>query len=612
MKAIQLLVNKHLPDDLKDYARSYDAKSVGNLMAEIARRYPEQYVDIAKVLSDIGRHASYKQGETLTLNDMLPVIDRDAQLAVMDKEVEAARKQTKDPAEFKRRRMEIWSRNAADMEKSTQKAALAAGNNLAYSVVSGARGKPAQLKAMITTPGLYTDYKGDPVQLFVRHSFAEGLRPAEYLAGTFGARQSVLSTKRATAKGGDLSKQLVQVAAPLVVTSHDCGANNGIDLSTEDSSLRGRVLVRPAAGLPAGTVLDKAGVAKIRSDKLKSVLVRSAMTCQAAQGVCAKCIGAGPTGQLPRKGAAVGITAAQAIGEPITQAGLNAKHQGGMAGVKKEYSGFHVINQIVQTPEIFPDRATVAKQDGTVQKVEEAPQGGHYIDVDGESHYVPHGYDVLVKPGQKVEAGDQLSDGLVDAGDITELRGLGEGRRYYADRLKKVLEDSGMPTDRRNAEVLARAAINHVTITDPDGLGDYLPDDTANYNRLAATYTPPANAKLSDPQKVIGQFMHAPALHYSIGTRITPKIASHLTDNQFQVVAAPEAPAFAPEMVRLRGAAHDTGDWMASLHTSYLKAQLADSAARGHDTNIQENVHFAPRLAVGAGFGSNIEQTGKF
>ena len=582
-------------------------------MAAVAKSYPHKYEEIAQHIADTGRNASYDQGESLTLRDMLPVLDRDAVLAQMDSEIAQAKQESRNHDEFHQKRMGIWGRYSQLLEKETQKAAMRQNNNLAYSVVSGARGKPAQLKMMLSTPGIYEDYKGNPVPLFVRHSFGEGLRPAEYLAGTFGARQTVLSTKRSTAKGGDLSKQMVQAAAAITVSRKDCGTDNGIDLELDDPSLRNRVLAQNTAGIPAGTILDKTALDHLRKTKTAKVMVRSALTCTADHGICAKCVGAGPTGKLPAIGDAAGITAAQALGEPITQMALNSKHTGGVAGQKREYSGFGYINQIVQSPETFPDRATVAEHDGTVESITDAPQGGSYVRIAGEDHYIHPGYPVLVKPGEKVEAGDQLSDGLVDAGDMVRLRGLGEGRRYYADRLKKVLDDSGMPADRRNTEMMARAAIDHVRIEDPEGLGDSLPDDVVSYNRLSSKYVPPEDSKELEPRHAHGQYLQVPALHYTIGTRITPKVAQRISDAGFKTIyASPSQPGFAPEMVRLRAAAHVNPDWLASQHTSFLSKQLGDAAVRAEDTDIDANSHFAPRLAVGQGFGANVHETGKF
>lgn len=993
MKAVQLLVNSHLPEDLRDYNRPLDSKGIGKLMATIGKEHPDDYERVSKAISDIGRNASYAQGETLHIGDLLPVIDRDAILADMREELKASRRE--DPKNFEENRLKIWQKYSDKIEKDTMKAALARGNNLAYSVASGARGKPPQLKAMISTPGLYTDYKDNVIPLFITQSFADGLRPAEFLAGAFGARKSVISTKSATARGGDFSKQMVQVGANTVVTSHDCKTNRGVLLPVDDGSMRGRILATETAGIPAGTMVDKRIMQKFAKDGLKQVVVRSAMTCDAHEGVCAKCIGGFYNGgKLPHIGDAVGITAAQALGEPVTQGALNClaegtlvrmadysvrrieevelgewvigadlqgntfpvevtgvwdqgmqpahaytykmaptkqelevvctpihellqctnysnakaeelnwksrklpaglragkpaavlpkahavsggitepfakvlgfwmgdgirtsqqgslliscactktiadlqdylgldfkinkcpasfdwritqmnanaerlsgsglrhpikkavarmgwhglcchektvpveiwtwdqesvadfiagfvaadgsvyrnkdlapgiafsstsrpmleclkellavrfcvystnittigrascdsvrrhdqwqftitrrdqvakfskefshripgfkgtklveflgeapashfghlpfykaprvkdtpvgmvhcwdltvnhpdalfvlasglivsntKHQGGMAKGQREYAGFDVINQIAQSPETFPDRAAVSELDGTVQEVQEAPQGGNYVVVDNHRHYVPQGYAVTVQPGDKVEAGDQLSDGIVDPGDIVRLKGLGEGRKFFAHRLKKAMDDSGMPNDLRNTEILARAAIDHMVVEDPEGIGPYMPDDVISYNTLQRQYVPPAETKRMKLAQAQNKYLQVPLLHYSIGTRITPKVIGTLSEAGIdEGHVSDEAPAMYPEMSRLRTAAHNNPDWLASMHTSYLKDQLNQAAVRGATTDVKENLHFAPRLAIGTGFGKNVHQTGKF
>ena len=613
-KAVQLLVNSALPPDLRNYERGMDSKALGTLLADVGRKYPDQFEGIAKRLSDVGRKASYLQGETLTLSDMRPVIDREKVYAEMDTKLDAAKKNSQNDDDFRKKRVDIWLDYASKLETMTSKAALKNGSNLAYSVMSGARGKPAQLKMMITTPALYTDAKDETVPLFIRNSFGDGLRPAEYLAGTYGARKSVLATKRATAKGGDLAKQMVQATAPILVSEQNCEATNGLDLAADDKSLRGRVLARETAGVPAGTVIDRHALAQIRKKGIEKVVARSPLTCQSKTGVCARCMGLDAKGKFPSIGEAVGITAAQAIGEPITQGALNTKHQGGAAGgAKREYSGFNYINQFVQTPEQFPDRAAVAQEEGRVNKIREAPQGGYYIGVNDTEHYVPAGYPLLVKPGDDVEAGDQLAEGLIDPGEIVNLRGLGSGRRYYRDRLLQMLDDSGMDTDPRNVELLSRAALDHIQVQDADEDDDYLPDDVLNYSYLQSQHTPPADAKPWKTKDAVGRYLQAPALHYTLGTKITPRMSKRLEESGYtDIVASDSAPKFAPHMVRLRASSHNNPDWLASMHTSYLKKQLQDSAARGRDSNIEENAHFAPRLAVGLDFGKKINETGKF
>jgi hypothetical protein len=423
-----------------------------------------------------------------------------------------------------------------------------------------------------------------------------------------------VSTKVSTAKGGFFAKLLSQVAAPLIVTEKDCGTVNGIDLPADAPDLRNRFLATPAGGLDSGALLDRKGLAQVRN-KIKSdkVIVRSAMTCQAARGVCAKCIGADSRGQLHQIGYAAGITAANALGEPSTQAALSEKHTSGAASKKAAYSGLDWLQRFVQVPDNFPDRAPVAEQDGTVL-VKEAPQGGHYVHIGEQEHYVPAGLAVLVKTGERVEAGQPLSDGVIRPDDVVRLRGVGEGRRYYSDRLGQMFADSGFKPDPRNVELIARAAVDHVQIDDPDGLPEgVLPDDVVQFGAFMRNYDPPEDAQVRDVKDTAGQYLQQPALHYTPGTKLAGSMVERLNKAGItKIMTSEKAPAFHPSMVRLQTSSFANPDWLASMSTSYLGKQLAVGAQRGQDTNIQHNIHFAPRLAVGVDFGKNIETTGEF
>lgn len=610
MKAVQLLVNHYLPEDLRNYDQVYDTKSVNKILNAVAKKHPDKFAEVSKKIADIGRNASYRQGETITLADFVPVIDKEAIYAKMDAEIA----QLPRDSSFKQKRREIFQKYNNLIERETSKAALAKRNNIAMAVLSGARGKPAQLKAMNATPGTYSDYKGEPIDVWSRESFAEGIRPSSWLASTFGSRASVVSTKSSTAKGGDWSKQAAAVAADLVVRKENCGSHNGLAMPIDEPSLKGRSLAQETDGIPAGTFITKDVLQKFRKDGVKNVIARSPITCNVPNGLCAYCVGKFYNGgKLPKIGDSIGLLASSTVGEPVTQMALSAKHTAGMTKDKKNFSGLEVIQQFSQSPETFKDRAAVSELDGVVESIKDAPQGGKYVIVNGEKHYVLPGHEVLVKEGEQVEAGDQLADGLVDPEDVVRLKGLGEGRLYYANRLNQILVDSGAGTDKRNTEVLARAALRHVKITDPEGMGPYLPDDLADYNAVQTSYRVPDTARTLRPKEAIGKYLQQPIMHYTIGTRITPKVAKALAESNFNdVIVDDNAPSFEPQMVRLRAASHTNPDWLASMGTSYLSKQLNESATRGDDTNIQENDDFRPRLAVGVGFGSNVGKTGKF
>lgn len=606
MKAVQLLVNSFLPPETRDYGMTMDAQGLERALAAVAKNNPDKFSETTQSLANAGRGAAWSRGTSLRMGDLKSSIDMPAYYKAMDKELASARFAANTDDDWLEDRQRIWLKWQKKIEQDTMSAGMKQQNSLVTSVASGARGKPAQIASMISSPGIFQDSLGNIVPLFVRNSFSQGLRPAELMATTYGARDSVVGAKKATAHGGDLSKQVTSTMADLGVTTKDCGTVNGIDLDVDDDSLRGRVTTD-------GRILDKRMLADLRNSGLKKVLVRSALTCDAPEGLCAKCLGLQANGDFAPIGYMAGITSGHALFEPVVQGGLNRKHLSGMASSKKEYSGLNVISQFVQAPEDFKDAAAVSKTTGLVESVRDAPQGGKFVTVEGHEHFALPGMDLLVKPGDHVERGDQLSGGLMNPSDVVETRGLGDGRRYYADRLKTILDDSGHRADRRNTEVLARGALRHVRIDDADEDESWLPDDLVDYNKVRANWKVPADTKEMDAADAQGKWLVMPALHFTIGTQLTPRMSRQLKDAGMNKVTVTETqPKFHAEMPRLRTASHVQDDWLASQSTSYLKGQLLSGAERGADTDTQNNLHFAPRLAIGEGFGQTTAQTGKF
>lgn len=612
MKAVQLLVNSKLPVELRNYDQTFDGKSINKILVTVKRRYPDKFAEIAQVFSDIGRNASYAQGDTISLKDVKSPIDRSKYYAAMDAELAEAKK--RDPQHYKENKEIIWQKWLDKLGDDSLSEGLKQGNMISLAVASGARGKKDQHRAMTVTPGTYTDSRGRVIDIFSRESFAEGVRPATLMASMFGTRAAISTIKTMTAKGGDWGKIMGQAAASQVIRKNDCLSSLGIPISTEDKSLHGRFLSSPVGDFPAGTLINKNVQAALRKSGVKNVIARSPITCDVPNGLCAKCVGAYyKGGQLPKIGDAIGLMASTTVAEPIVQSSLGSKHSAGMSTGKREYSGFEAISSFTQSPENFKDKAVVADQDGRVEKIETAAQGGHYVTINGKKQYTPAGYALTVQEGDTLEAGDQLSDGILDPEDIVKHKGIGEGRVAYVKELGKILNSTGVGTDPRNLEVLSRAAINHVRIDAPEGLANYLPDDVVSYDTIKLQYTPNISSSLKTPKEAINKYLQAPTLYYSVGTRITPSVAKKLSENNINTVQVDDvAPEFTPEMIRLRTASHMNPDWIASMSTSYIKQQVADAAVRGDDSNYLQNDHYAPRLAYGADFAKNIGETGQF
>jgi hypothetical protein len=265
-----------------------------------------------------------------------------------------------------------------------------------------------------------------------------------------------------------------------------------------------------------------------------------------------------------------------------------------------------MYTSMAKVPKSYPDKATLASVDGEVVEIKDAPQGGKYVILDDGSekkeHYVPSGYDILVKPGDKMEAGDQLSDGVINPAELVGYKGIGEARRYWAQRFTQGIRDSGMKGNRRNAEVLAKTLINNVELEEEDPAG--LPGDVTTYNKWAYSFKPRPDTKLVNPGSAQGMYLEQTVLHYTIGTRITPTVIKTLSKfGQNKIFANPNKPSVTPFMQRVEDSNAIRDDWVARLGTTYLKDRLVEDAQRGAESNLH-TTEPNPSLAKGVEFGT--------
>jgi len=418
-----------------------------------------------------------------------------------------------------------------------------------------------------------------------------------------------------TQRAGFLSKQLNQIAHRALVTALDAKKEpetlRGLPVETDDPDNEGTLLAYPVAGYKRNTVLTPKILADLQRRKIQRLLVRSpAVFGTPDGGVYARDVGIREFGRLPAAGENVGLTAAQALSEPLTQAQISSKHTGGVAGAGAEaaISGFDRINQLIQTPKAFKGGAAHARKDGLVQFVEDAPAGGMFVTIDDEKHYVGDGFDLKVKRGDHIEAGDVISEGIPNPSIIVQHKGIGEGRRYFVKVFREAFEDAGIARKtgtRRNIELLARGLINHVRLTDE--VGDFAPDDIVPYSMLEHRYRPRPDALAMIPKRAVGHYLEKPYLHYSVGTRVRPSMLRDFQDFGIsEVVAHPDAPPFEPEMVRGMATLQHDPDWMTRMFGSGLKTSLLKGVHRGgHSTTT--GTSFVPALANPITFG----QTGK-
>lgn len=608
----QLLINDALPEHTQDYTRVMDKKTAAALFSQLAEKNPEAYRDLNHKLHMVGADVSTAHGRnaSFSLKDFKMPEAVQKLRTELEGKIQGILNEPGRVTDKNNRIVGVISENLDKANKLNYEEGLKEKNSFAMQVLSGSRGTQAVFRSMRVGDMLLTDHKDRPIPIPVMRSYAEGLDPSQYWAAAYGARKGAISTKFATPKSGYLGKQLIYAAHRYVVTEKDCGTTNGISVPAKDADNEGAVLAHDVGSAKAGTIL---GSRTLKDMGDKDIIVRSPITCRARNGVCQKCAGVRERGNFPPIGDNIGIAAAQAVSEPIGQGQLSEKHSGGMFGGRSNKSGLDLVNQLVQVPRTFQGGAAIAQTDGRVDDVREAPQGGQYIVVGGVEHWIPSNLNPNVKSGDMVEAGDVISEGIPNPALIAQHKGIGEGRRYFTDIMFNTLKEGGFPAHRRNIEVLARGLVNHVRITDLDGPADTVPDDVVEYDSLSRGYQPRYGFKVMPPNNAKGLYLEEPVLHYSIGTRITPRVAKTLEGNKVgSIKVHADKPPFVPEMTRAMETLAHSDDWMVRLGGLYgVKRSVIQSAHRGGGSETH-GTSYIPSLAHGVDFGKDIQTKGTY
>ena len=593
----QLLLRSLVPEDIT-VPDSMDKKSVSGMFQELAEKHPDKYVDVLKALNDEARFAAttYGREASIGLSDFETPPKTFKARELLKKQINQIAQSKQISAKDKNEKIVALLRDQADtLRHDAVSEAADRGSSLALAAKHGFRGNTLQASQLLYGDVLLADHKGRPVPIPGLHGYAEGVTPMEYWAGSYGARKGAADVQFATARTGFLSKQMSYMAQRLRVTGDDCHAKTGVFAKPDDAEIIGYTLARETAGMPAGTPIDRKNIGKLAGED--KVMVRSITTCQMPEGVCKLCAGKREDHKYPPLGSYLGITSARVMSEPWTQSlGLSAKHLGGTVSSAQSVTGLDEIQQFLNVPENFRGKSILAPEDGHITSVQPAPQGGAYVFVGSKQNYVPAGVNLLVKKGDKVEAGDMLSEGTPHPAEMAKYKGLGAARNYFVEKFGEILRNNGVPAHRRHLETISRAFYDRVLVTDPDGISGYEPGEEVSYTDIARKYKPRSTAVVKSPVSQTGRYLEVPTLHYTIGTRITPSVAKNMIDSGVQEITADDnPPGFEPEVMRMMDIPATDPDWKVKLSGFYLKKSLLDSVQHG-STSQNTSTSYVPQL----------------
>ena len=380
--------------------------------------------------------------------------------------------------------IKIWSK-ATDDVKIAMKNNFEKLNPVYMMSESGARGNLDQLKQIAGMRGLMASTTGKTVEIPITSCFREGLSPIEYFIAAHGARKGLSDTALRTADSGYLTRRLVDVSQNIIVREEDCGTKDGLEVSTIkdgnqvveklEERLVGRYslndIVNPETNeliVDTNTMINDKIAAEIVAAGIEKVTVRSVIGCRTKHGVCAKCYGMGlATCQEVSIGEAVGIIAAQSIGEPGTQLTMRTIHSGGVAGVADITQGLPRVEELFEARKP-KGLAIISEIDGTVRIKEEKNKKEVVIKGEHEAkeYVIPFGSKLRVREGDEVLAGDPITEGSINPGEILAIKGPTGVFEYLTTEVQKVYRNQGVDINDKHIELIARQMLKKVRVED--------------------------------------------------------------------------------------------------------------------------------------------------
>ena len=500
----RLIYNEAIPQDLGFVDRSdpeamfepeinfvVGKKQLGKIIDKCITKHGfTKSADMLDAIKDLGYHYSTIGSLTVAIADMTVPQKKYDLIADTEKEIIKIDRQyrrgliTND--ERYRLSVQAWEKTTADVTSALQES-MDRYNPIFMMADSGARGSMAQIRQLAGMRGLMADTSGRTIEIPIKANFREGLSVLEYFISSRGARKGMADTALRTADSGYLTRRLVDVSQEVIIREDDCGTTDGIlvaeieehgqVIETFAERIHGRYpaqdLVDPATGevlFTRDTMLRKENAEVLGAHGIHEVKIRSVLTCRARSGVCAKCYGINlAIGEPVGAGEAVGIIAAQSIGEPGTQLTMRTFHTGGVAGGD-------ITQGLPRVEELFEARkpkkmAQLAEISGRVSIEETKRNVMCNVTItanDGEvvTYALPYSAGLRVKDGDTVEKGFQLTEGALSPHEVLRIRGLSACHNYLIREVQKVYRQQGVDTNDKHIEVIIRQMMRKVRVED--------------------------------------------------------------------------------------------------------------------------------------------------
>ncbi|MEY9888285.1 DNA-directed RNA polymerase subunit beta' [Catenulispora sp. MAP12-49] len=504
------LFNELLPLDYPYENREVAKKQLSAIVNDLAERYPK--VTVAATLDNLksaGFYWATRSGVTVSVEDIVVPPKKGEILEGYEAQAAKIQKQYERGLVTKEERnqelISIWTKATNDVADAMQ-ANFSKTNPIFMMVDSGARGNFMQMRQIAGMRGLVSNAKNETIPRPIKASFREGLSVVEYFISTHGARKGLADTALRTADSGYLTRRLVDVSQDVIIREEDCGTERGIVMPIASRGADGRlikdenvensvyarntaekVVVDKKTILDAGVDLGDVAIDKLIEHGVAEVKVRSVLTCQSKVGTCAMCYGRSlATGKLVDVGEAVGIIAAQSIGEPGTQLTMRTFHTGGVAGDD-------ITQGLPRVIELFEARtpkgvAPIAEAAGRV-RIEDTDKTRKLVITPDDPSVEEVAYPVskrtmlLVSDDQHVEVGQELTKGTINPHDVLRILGQRQVQIHLVAEVQKVYRSQGVPIHDKHIEIIVRQMLRRVTIIEA-GDAELLPGELVEFSRF--------------------------------------------------------------------------------------------------------------------------------
>jgi len=545
----RIIFNEILPKELRFVNKTMDSSSLKTLMAESLEKVGrEKTVLLADGIKKLGFQYAELSNLSWGMDDLKIPEAKKGLFDDAEKQVNEIREQYDDGLLTDKERrikiIEVWTKTKNKLSVEIPKAIDEDGSVFSM-IESGARSNWAVITQMSGMKGLVVNPTGETIELPIKSSFKEGFNVLEYFISTHGARKGMTDTALRTASAGYLTRRLVDVAQDVIVRENNCGAKEGIEVFKDDQMdigrglamrIKGRTALEDVKNPRSGKVIVEAGE-QINKDKakaieeagLESVKVRSVIKCQARKGICQQCYGFDlGSNQLVEIGQAVGIVTAQAIGEPGTQLTMRTFHSGGAAG-RDITQGLPRVEEIFEA-RLPKGKATVSEIDGRVEEIKDVfdkkiiriKEAGAKAaaksslkaadknnkkknskkesqESDCQEYVVESDIALLIKEGDLITIGQQLTEGHIDLQELFKLKGMDAIQNYIIKEVQQIYTSQGEGINDKHIEIIIRQMLSRITVQDPGSTG-LLPGDIIEKSQLMA-----ANREVAEKSKETGK-----------------------------------------------------------------------------------------------------------